>query len=114
MVIGPAQAELAEMPSSPNQNAIKYGHLPNRMVEDSDQKGTLPDFDAKNLSIDHQSTTLRHSSVPGGLVPRPGTGGSGGGMGYPPTSSALRNEGLMHGRSNSLEDEEEDYGRLPG
>ena len=37
----------------------------------------------------------------------------GGGMGYPPTSIVLRNEGLMHGRSNSFEDEE-DYGRLPG
>jgi hypothetical protein len=119
MVIGPGQIELAESPSSTNQNAghtypNKYGHLPNRIVEDSDQKGTLPDFDARSLSIDHHSTTLRHSPVPGGLVPRPGTGGSGGGTGYPPTSSALRNEGLFHGRSNSFEEEEEDYGRLPG
>ncbi|EDR12039.1 uncharacterized protein LACBIDRAFT_314169 [Laccaria bicolor S238N-H82] len=113
MVIGPAHVELAETPSSPNQNTIKYGHLPNRIVEDSDQKGTLPDFDANSLLIDHQSTTLRYSPVPGGLVPRPGTGGSGGGMGYPPTSRPLTNEGLMHGGSNSFEDEE-DYGRLPG
>lgn len=117
MVIGPAQVELADSPSSPNQNTTypssKYGHLPNRIIEDPDQKGSLPDFDARSLSIDHQSATLRYSPVPGGLVPRPGTGGSGGGMGYPPTSRPLTNEGLMHGGSNSFEDEE-DYGRLPG
>ena len=71
MVIGPAQIELAETPSSPNQNATgprKYGQLPNRVMEDSDQKKTL---------------------------------------------SAFVNEGSMHGRSNSFEDEE-DYGQLPG
>ena len=73
MVIGPAQVEHAETPSL-NQNTSKYGHLPNQIIEDSDQNGTLSDFDPRSL-YDYQSPPLRYSPVPSGLVPRPGRGG---------------------------------------